>query len=144
MASTAFSTASIESVLVEAAALLIFNALRVISQRAESSIPITNSTKQEKLRKTVGRIEDNLGEHISLKGPSSITGLSEWHYLRQFKELFGRSPHQYVQERRLTKSQRLLRETMLQICQISFEYLFSSQSHMTTAFEKHFGITPKV
>ncbi|WP_109353958.1 helix-turn-helix domain-containing protein [Sphingorhabdus sp. EL138] len=138
------SSIDISISLMESAAFLIFNALQIQDQRAKFAFPVANATKQEKLRKSVTWIEDNLGERITLKQLSLIAGISEWYFVREFKSCFARSPYQFVLERRLAKAQRLLRESTLTICQIAYDCGFSSQSHMTTTFKQRLGVTPKV
>lgn len=132
----------VSSYLLDSAATLLVTSLTVLNARTKEKSSSLSKNAMKGLRKTVCWIEDNLAEHVTLKHLAKIAGLSEWHFLRQFKVKYHRSPHRYVQERRLAKAKELLMDSQLPISQISYACGFSSQSHMTTTFKQYFGVTP--
>jgi transcriptional regulator GlxA family with amidase domain len=55
-----------------------------------------------------------------------VSGVSEAHFARSFKEAFGIPPHRYLLTRRLERAMALLRDTDLTITEIAFEAGWSS------------------
>ncbi|WP_341963919.1 AraC family transcriptional regulator [Pseudomonas sp. RC10] len=87
-------------------------------------------------------IEQKLSSTLHVGELASIASQSQFHFTRTFKARTGQSPHTYILERRLRRSEYLLAETNTSLAQISHECGFSSQSHFTTAFKQCVGITP--
>src|SRR5258706_14845588 len=50
-----------------------------------------------------------------------VSGVSEAHFARSFKQVFGVPPHRYLLTRRLERATALLRDTGLSITEIAFE-----------------------
>ena len=59
-----------------------------------------------------------------------------------FKRDEGVSLHQYIIRQRLAKAYHLIASTQMSFSEISAACGFSSQSHMSTAFKKHFSVSP--
>ena len=55
----------------------------------------------------------------------------------------GVSVSAYISAQRLQQARNMLLDTDLTIQEISDRLAFSNRSNFTTAFRKHFGITPK-
>ena len=91
-------------------------------------------------RKIKDFIESHLNQNITLNKLSSVTGLSEFHLQRMFKQTNGITPHDYLMELRIEKAKSLFGK--LSLSQISVECGFSHQSHMNRIFKQKTGITP--
>ncbi|MGH8795044.1 MAG: helix-turn-helix domain-containing protein [Stackebrandtia sp.] len=97
-----------------------------------------------KLRRVVDYIHEHLGEELRLPTLAGLVGLDQHRFSRGFKAATGLPPHRYVVERRLERAAELLRTSReTQIGQIAYAVGFSSQSHLTTAFGRKFGVTPR-
>jgi AraC-like DNA-binding protein len=71
----------------------------------------------------------------------SITGLTRYDLSRQFRIMFGTSPHRYLLMRRLDFArERILRERPL--VEVACDAGFADQAHFTRAFKSAFGLTP--
>jgi AraC-like DNA-binding protein len=71
----------------------------------------------------------------------SITGLTRYDLARQFRIMFGTSPHRYLLMRRLE----LARDQILRarpLVDVACETGFADQAHFTRAFKSAFGLTP--
>jgi AraC-like DNA-binding protein len=71
----------------------------------------------------------------------SITGLTRYDVARQFRTMFGTSPHRYLLMRRLE----LTRERIHQgdaLVDVALGTGFADQAHFTRAFRSAFGLTP--
>lgn len=88
-------------------------------------------------------IDASLGRSIGLVDIARLVGMSEHATIVAFKEQFSRTPIQYVIERRLERARWLLRHTSSSILLIAIECGFGTQSYLTTAMKKHFGVTPR-
>lgn len=88
-------------------------------------------------------IEDNLGEPISLRELSSLSGVSARHFGRAFRQALGVSPYAYVLTRRLATARDLLiNQPSLTIREIATKTGFNSSSHLASAFRRKFGYSP--
>ena len=57
---------------------------------------------------------------------ASVSGVSEAHFARSFKDAFGVPPHRYLLTRRIERAKALLRDTDLPITEIGFQTGWSS------------------
>ena len=88
-------------------------------------------------------LKQNFHEPISVPDMAALLGISSGHFTTCFKASFGLTPHQYVIKLRLDEAEVCLRHTQEPIGEIAARLGFSSQSHLTTAFRKYRGLTPK-
>lgn len=95
-----------------------------------------------RLRRVTDFIEANLTGDLSLQALAAEAGVSRVHFVRQFKQLTGLSPHQYVLRRRVERAAALLKEREACLKALALEVGFSSQSHLTAAFRRVYGTTP--
>ncbi|HSF61487.1 MAG TPA: helix-turn-helix transcriptional regulator [Gaiellaceae bacterium] len=68
--------------------------------------------------------------------------LSPAHFSREFRRVFGESPHQYLQMRRLERAAALLRNTDRSVADICLTVGLRSVGSFTTSFGRTFGMTP--
>lgn len=88
-------------------------------------------------------IHERLEHGISLDDLEAITGHDKWQLSRDFRALFGTSPHRYLTMRRLDKARKMMRAGH-SIADAAFASAFSDQSHFTRHFKKTYGMTPKM
>ncbi len=87
-------------------------------------------------------VSANLGQKITIEEMARQVNISQFHFMRCFKAATGKTPHQFVMQHRLEEAQRLLLATREPLAQIAYATGFSSQSHLTQAFGKYFGVSP--
>jgi len=87
-------------------------------------------------------ISANLYTHISLTDLENITRSSRKTIYRHFKDCLDTTPSEYIGNKRLEESKRLLSDTNLGIVDIATMLDYSSQSHFTKNFKKKYGLTP--
>ena len=73
---------------------------------------------------------------------ASVSGVSEAHFARSFKQAFGLPPHRYLLTRRIEKATALLRDTDLPITDIAFETGWSSLGTFGRIFRDITGKAP--
>lgn len=92
------------------------------------------------LARVTAFIEEHLADRLTVADLAAVAGLSEYHFLRTFRRATGRTPRQYVIDRRVDHVRRHLDDADL--AQLSVEAGFAHQSHMTRAFRERIGMTP--
>ena len=73
---------------------------------------------------------------------ASAAGRSRAHFSREFRRVFGGSPHAYLLGRRLERAAALLRQTDRPIAEICFAVGLKSLGSFTTSFTRFFGRSP--
>jgi transcriptional regulator GlxA family with amidase domain len=97
---------------------------------------------RECLRRAVRFIHDNIDAKLHWNQIAGAAGLAPFSFGRSFKLATGLTPHQYVIRCRMRKAMSLLVNSEQSICDIALDVGCSCQSHLTTLFRKHNGITP--
>jgi AraC-like DNA-binding protein len=73
---------------------------------------------------------------------ASVSGVSEAHFARSFKQAFGIPPHRYLLTRRIERAKALLRDTDLPITDIAFQTGWSSLGTFGRIFRDITGESP--
>ncbi len=73
-----------------------------------------------------------------------VSGVSEAHFARSFKQAFGIPPHRYLLTRRIERAVALLRDTDLSITEIAFQTGWSSLGTFGRTFRDVTGASPGV
>lgn len=94
------------------------------------------------VRRIVEYIEEHLSDDLSLPTLSQLSRQSVSSFSSAFRKTLGRSPYQYVIERRIHRSTRLLGQQQMTLAEIALDCGFSSQSRYTEAFNRFMGETP--
>lgn len=92
------------------------------------------------LRRVIEAIE--YGRIQSIASLAAEVGLGPHQFTRLFQQTTGHTPYQFLLHRRLTKACALLESSELSLVQIALHLGFASQSHFTSAFQKHYKSTP--
>jgi AraC-like DNA-binding protein len=71
-----------------------------------------------------------------------VSGVSEAHFARSFKEAFGLPPHRYLLTRRIERAKALLRDTDLSITAIAFQTGWGSLGTFGRTFRDVTGESP--
>lgn len=87
-------------------------------------------------------IEDHLDHALTLSDLAQELGLSEYHFAHLFTASMHISPHQYVMQQRLQKAHAQIISTRHALTDIALNCGFSSASHFSIRFKKHFGYSP--
>ncbi|ANE50378.1 helix-turn-helix transcriptional regulator [Flavisolibacter tropicus] len=86
-------------------------------------------------------IDSNYDQRIDLDNISDEAYFSKFHFIRLFKSIYGRTPHQYLTYVRLEKAKHYLSNgfTVTDTC---FKVGFDSLTSFTGLFKKQVGQTP--
>jgi AraC-like DNA-binding protein len=94
------------------------------------------------LNRVLDYLHDQLHAPHSLKELAAVADYSPFHFARLFKTTVGVSPHRYLTQLRIQRSQFLLTHGSLPITAIASELGFDSSSHFTSTFRQITGVTP--
>src|SRR5437899_6253280 len=81
-------------------------------------------------------------EPLSVRAVAAVAHVSEAHFIRSFRAVFGETPHRYLQRRRVERSMFLLRETGRSVTDICFDVGFTSLGTFSRTFREIVGETP--
>jgi AraC family transcriptional regulator len=87
-------------------------------------------------------IETRLGEPTSVAEIASVAAMAPHHFIRQFKQLFQETPHQYLKRRRLERARWLIEETEMPVTEVGLEVGFDSLGTFSWLFRKRYGQAP--
>ena len=73
---------------------------------------------------------------------AAVSGVSEAHFARSFKEAFGVPPHRYLLTRRLERAKALLRDTDTPIIEIALQTGWNSLGTFGRVFRDVTGVSP--
>ncbi|MEX1307365.1 MAG: AraC family transcriptional regulator [Eubacteriales bacterium] len=94
------------------------------------------------VKKMQSYIEANIHAPISQKALARVAGYSPAYAARVFKKLTGKTPFEYLRERRLTCAAEKLMENKSRVIDVAFDFVFDSHEGFTRAFSKAFGVPP--
>jgi AraC family transcriptional regulator len=95
-----------------------------------------------RLKRVDDAIEARLHEPLTVAELAGELGLSPGFFGRAFKIAVGRTPHDYIVDRRVSRARGLIALASLPLADIAVASGFSSQAHMTTQFRQRLGVTP--
>jgi len=95
------------------------------------------------LRRVREHMEAHLGNSVNIQSLASIACLSPDHFAHAFKQSAGVSPHTYLLQRRVQRTQQLLADTDLPVAQIAAICGFSGPDHCACRFKELIGLTPR-
>ena len=101
-----------------------------------------NGLTNRKLALVLELIESDLSADLPLKVLANTADLSEYHFLRMFKQSTGYTPHQYVLNQRIERAKMLLKKTDMTVTEIAYLLGFSTPAHFTHYFRRKTGLTP--
>lgn len=113
-------------------------AIQLLREYSSDTLPpakqFVSGLTNKKLALVLDLIESDLSEDLSLKVLARAAGLSEYHFLRMFKQATGLTPHQYVINQRVERAKELLLKTEMSITEIAYLLGFSTPAHLRIIF----------
>jgi AraC-like DNA-binding protein len=79
---------------------------------------------------------------LDVPAVAAVALVSESHFSRTFRAVFGETPHRYLQRRRVERSMFMLRETGLTVTDICFDVGFISLGTFSRTFREIVGESP--
>jgi AraC family transcriptional regulator len=97
----------------------------------------------DRLRRAQAYVESHLDQELTVEDLAAAACYSEYHFSRAFKRSTGRSPYQYVIQRRMEVAARRLRSNPHEsVATVARAVGYASASQFSRQFKKHHGIPP--
>lgn len=95
----------------------------------------------------MGRIMKCVNENLqdpdfNVEKLTELVGISRAQLHRKLKEITGISAGDFIRNLRLEQAARLIRERKINVTQVAYAVGFNNQTHFSTVFKKHFGMSP--
>lgn len=116
--------------------------LVILLSRYYSRLEATEAQALVRISKVIDYLEQNYHNRIYLDELAGMSFMSTRNFQRIFKKAVGSSPTVYLQQIRLQKARKLLRETELSVTDIAIETGFGDGNYFIKCFKKATGITP--
>jgi AraC-like DNA-binding protein len=87
-------------------------------------------------------VDARYAEPLDVDDLARAAGLSRAHFSREFRRVFGESPHAYLLTRRLERAAAMLRTTDHSVAEICFSVGLQSVGSFTTSFTRTYGMSP--
>lgn len=88
-------------------------------------------------------INDNLSNpDFKVEKLTEEVGISRAQLHRKMKEITGVSTAEFIRNMRLEQAANLIKEGKINVTQVAFSVGFNNQTHFSTVFKKHFGVSP--
>ena len=102
----------------------------------------TESDTMSLVRRTLWKIESDLGRALDLGSLADKVGTSPFHMARAFRRATGMTIMAYVRARRLSEAARAIGPDGPGLLDLALEAGYGSQEAFTRAFRRHFGVPP--
>ncbi|HAT4365169.1 TPA: response regulator [Clostridium perfringens] len=103
-----------------------------------------NLVNEEKIVDKVSKyIDDNMDKMLKLEELASICNLSPGYFSRVFKKETGKTVITYINEKKVERAKKLLKESKEPIINISLDLGFDDCGYFIRVFKKITGLTPK-
>ncbi len=99
-------------------------------------------TWSERKQNLVKIMEDYYTEAVTVKDLADLSGRSLSTFKREFNEIFGTTPRQWITHRRLDRARVLLLNQDHNVSEACFEVGFENVSHFSRLFKKQYGYSP--
>ena len=95
-----------------------------------------------RLKRADAFIRENLTTSISLDAIAKQAGLSRFHLLRCFRQVYGETPFKRIVRLRMEEAQRRLRQGNEPVAAIAFRCGYENPAHFAYAFRRLVGVSP--
>lgn len=86
-------------------------------------------------------IDSNFSENLDVNNIADEAYFSKFHFIRLFKQIYGKTPHQYLTAVRIEKAMQLLK-TEQPVSEVCFSVGFESLSSFSGLFKRSVGLAP--
>ncbi len=119
---------------------------RGIGKQIEALPPVRAATRLElyrRLHRARDFMEAQLDQPLTIPQIAQEAWLSPYYFLRQFQDVFGETPHNYLRRRRLEWARQLLTTTDQSVTEICFTVGFESVGSFSSLFRRYLGMAPQ-
>lgn len=117
-------------------------------QKKKSNISVIKKSTRDEIHKRVLNAKDYIEgfyykPDLSLDELGSISCMNKYHLLRCFKQVFGKTPYQYLKDIRFERAYSLLKAGKHSVAEVVGLCGYDDVSSFNKSFRKRFGISPE-
>lgn len=105
-------------------------------------LPSTERASKDVLDRAINVVTSNISKRLTLEELAAESFVSVSHLIKVFNAQLGMSPGKYINRMRLEECKRMLRETPMQISEVSKRMGYSSVQQFSKQFRHYFDISP--
>ncbi len=113
-----------------------------LQTKVKASKKITQQEISKRLLFAKELMDVSFDQKLDLEQVALHAGMSEYHFCRSFKAVFGLSPYKYLLHQRLAAAKVLLSNERLSVSEVAVKCGFTDIFSFSKAFKKHFLISP--
>ena len=101
------------------------------------------SPHEDVIKKVIVYVREHYAEALSVSDAAALTGYSNAHFMRIFRETSGQTFVEYLNGYRLSRASYLLRESPDPVTKVAQECGFDNFSYFSRIFSKRYGVSPR-
>ncbi|MFA5524067.1 MAG: AraC family transcriptional regulator [Tissierellales bacterium] len=121
---------------------IVIQLLREINSNIFNKISCKAYSDKSHIIKAIDFIEEYYNSNISIEDLCKVSNLSPYHFIRLFKAKTGRTPHNYILDKKIEEAIKIIKSKDYSLIEVAQICGFISQSHFSTVFKKRVGISP--
>ncbi|MBD3783315.1 MAG: helix-turn-helix transcriptional regulator [Micrococcales bacterium] len=98
--------------------------------------------RNRRLLRARDAIDRRFTESLDVDALAAVAFMGRAHFIREFKKVFGETPHRYLQRRRIERAMTLLRTTDTPVTDVCMAVGFSSLGTFSRTFTEVVGVPP--
>ena len=99
--------------------------------------------KDSPIHKVIEQMQkDNFGK-MTVSEYAKMCGLTEYYFIRKFKQITGLTPHQYKTKITVNKAIEMLTDSNLNISEVAYMLGFEDSLYFSRMFKKETGMSPR-
>ncbi len=112
----------------------------LVAALSDRPVSLKGGLTRRVVREISAWVDAHISEDIKLSDLACLSGLSEYHFHRMFRQSCGMTPHAWVTQIRVMRAKEMLTTTPM--AQVALACGFSSQGHFIRRFKDQYGVTP--
>ena len=116
--------------------------LREVNSNISSKITDKTYSSKSPINKAIEFIEEYYNCNLSLDDLCKVSNLSPYHFTRIFKSETGKTPHEYLLDKKISKALEMIKLNKCSLNEVAQACGFISQSHFSTVFKSKIGVSP--
>jgi AraC family transcriptional regulator len=121
---------------------LLFRLQELGQQTQRGSSPRVSTLALWQIQRVQDYLQAHIGDNIALCDLAALVGLSPHHFCRVFAKTFGRSPIQYLIERRIERACEMLDNGSQPVAEIAAQVGYDDPGYFARLFRKRMGESP--
>jgi len=120
-------------------------AIRLLQEHGTAPLQLReyrHGLSRVKMRLVLDYLNTYMDRNIQLAELARLVEMSQFHFLRLFRTSCGKTPHQYLVERRVEVAKSILLHDDVSLADVAYRLGFTDQSHFTRHFRRITGAPP--